>query len=165
MRRILLRVARRKASVEVDADQFYKTEFYRRGRPDLNLSVYNVEDDQKSLCRIIAEYHAIAPDQERPKTKRHFDISGLEPRTAEPTPFPCRFHFLKDAHHEVQFETEGELRDLAVGVHGELAERGRTIDQAAVWEFLAEVIKAGDPEWQAFLESAPRWRRLVEAAP
>ena len=162
MSKILLRVANRLTAVEVDADQFYRTEFCRGGRPDLELSVYDVEDNQESLCRIIAEHHAIAPDQERPRTKRHFHVSGLEPRAPQPNPLPGPFTFLRDAHGEIRFEDEGELRALAMGVHGELAERGRTIERPAVREFLTGVLRVGNPEWRAFLESTPTWQAWVE---
>lgn len=165
MTKILFRVAHRLTAAEVDADQFYRTEFHRGGRPELELSVYEVEDHHPSLCQIVAEHHAIAPDRGRPKKiMRHFHVSGLERRPPQPIPNPGPFSFLRDAHREIRFDNEDELRDLALGVYGELADRGRTIRRTQVRDFLVGLAEKGDPEWRAFLDSTPEWREWLESA-
>ena len=159
---ILLRIAHRKTSLEVDGEQFYRTEFCRGGRPDLRVSVYEVEDDKRSLCRIVAEHHAVAPDRERPSTKHHFNVTGLEPRPAIPSSDTAgAFEFLKSTHREIVFKTEQELRDFAVRLRAELVGRMRTVEKADVRKFLAERLRENDPEWREFFRTVPKWREWV----
>lgn len=159
---ILLRLAHRITSVETTKDDFYRTEFRgSKGAPDLELSVYEIDETQ--ITQIVAESHAVAPHRERPRrTKHHFNVKGLEPRAPVSTPGVDSFALLRSAHHEIHFENEAELQVFAAQLLREMEERKRTVGGHDVKKFLAERLAAEDPEWQPFMAATPVWKNWVE---
>lgn len=162
MSTLRLRVLKRHTSMEVSFEEFFKAEMFDRdGRPDVNLSVFDIQVE--GIVRTHAEYvvSVLTP----PCKKR----GGLSLDACEgdfdATPSPAKlmlFDHAKTRHVELRFLRESEVRELAEQLHRELAARERSASAREVAEYARGRLSAGDQEWARACEVKPKWRHAFE---
>jgi hypothetical protein len=118
-----LRVLKRHTSLEVPFDEFFIAEMRDRdGKPDLNLSVFDIELD--CLVRTHAEYVVTFLDPAPKKKRGGLSLNDCQADFDE-TPDPAGsiiFEYARVRHVELRFLRESELRVLAEKIHSEHTE-------------------------------------------
>ncbi len=165
MPRALFRVARRFASFEPAAEtalaDIISTEFSVGGQPDLELSVYEVEDSPGVHAQVFAEHVAGSGLGPRIKPGKLIDVSGLAEATRadEATPFS----FIRDAHRILRFPEVAEQMDFVVALLADLAGRTRVVRKQDSQAYVVKRLGAGDPEWAQILRDRPDWAEHYKA--
>lgn len=151
---LVLRLGRRRTAWESGAiDTIIKTEFSFGGEVELDLSVYLV--DKLDVPRAVAE-HSAGLGLDPPRGNRNVDLASDRPLAK--TPGATGFVFTTEAHRDLRFESEAELREFLVQVIlPEIERRTYVATKAEVRSYVIQRRDAGDPEWSSFLAENPRW--------
>jgi hypothetical protein len=163
MSQILLRCLERRSSLErgenaLDPESFLELEFKdENGRPDLEVSVFQIEADQ--WCSVCLQKMAAA-GADPPRCAGGVDVTPVR-SDYEDAKEEQAFRLIGDAHKVMRFADESELRTfveaLSLGMHaGVCAIFSHKKDSLRNW--LHE--QKEDPEWRAFLSNASEgWRK------
>lgn len=158
---MLLRALRRKTSLEVTSvDQLLQLEFVRDGRPDLEVSVYEVEDGE--ITQATAE-HA-ASFLANPGTRTGLVVDQPDSADLIADKGKTEFRFTQDRHRSIVFFDEDELRAMLAGVFPAAAKRSRTCTRSDLGKYVADCLVVLDPEWLSLCGRPDRssWRTLGE---
>lgn len=150
---MLLRVGRRKTAWELKSvDTIIKIEFSTRGEVELSASVYLV--DAKDVIRTVAE-HAAGSGLDPP---RGFDNVDLDcGRACYDSPGETGFRFTTEAHRELRFADEQDLRSfLETRILPEIETRRHVASKADIREYAKKRQAEGDPEWVYFLTTTSK---------
>jgi hypothetical protein len=150
---LLLRVGRRKTAWELKSvDTIIKTEFSTLGEVELNTSVYLI--DVSDVTRTVAE-HAAGSGLDPP---RGFDNVDLEcGRVAHDSPGTTGFRFTTEAHRELKFADENDLRSfLETEILPQMETRRYVASKADIREYAKKRQAEGDSEWVRFLETTSK---------
>ncbi len=107
---MLLRIAKRRTSIEQGREQFIRLEFYRAGQPDLRVSVYEVTESD--IVRVRTEHYA--GEGLDPRGGPCWDVGQLV--ATHPIVVPGsnpHFAFAREVHRELPFEGEVDLERFA----------------------------------------------------
>jgi hypothetical protein len=160
MKPLRMRILRRYTSLELSsADDFYETELMTRERlPDLELSVFDVEDDEPAVVQTHAEYAASFRDAP-PGVREGIAVTDCDGCDVVKAEGETAFSFTRDRHRELHFLDEHELRKLAESVVANLPERRRGADLERLRAYARERLGTRDPEWIAACEQRPTWKK------
>ena len=146
----------------MSALRFCDTEFQdpKSGGLLRELSVYRIEPQHVVQCH--AEHYAGAGLS--PRGHPNLDLDGLG-GTVEPASLPdWPFRMTAEAHCNVVFTSEGEVREMARLLLTDIAGRTYDVPKEAVRTYVRLATAAHDPEWAAFLArpgTSDKWRRLA----
>jgi hypothetical protein len=155
-----LRVLKRHTSLEVPFDEFFMAEMRDHdGKPDLNLSVFDIDVD--CLVRTHAEY-VVTFLQPAPNKKRgglslndcHADFDETQDPAGS-----IIFEYARDRHVELRFLRESELRVLAEKIHTEHVERERSAAHGDVVAYGQSKLDEADEEWIRACATRPKWKK------
>lgn len=165
MKPIHMRILRRYTSLELSsAGDFYETELMTRDLlPDLELSVFDVEDEEPAVVQTHAEYAASFRDAP-PGVREGIAITDCDGCDVVKAEGETAFSFTRDRHRELHFLDEHELRRLAEFVVTNLSGRRRGAEQERIRAYVRERLGTRDPEWIAACERRPRWKKWVLTA-
>lgn len=148
---MIFRSIQRRSVWKEPADEIVAVEFQDRvtGRTDLRPSVYEI--DAQRVVRIAAEHSATAGLRPTKKGLAYVDLrNGAGASVADTPTDPQRFEFASDAHRELVFGSEADLR--AFIANRQPLVTGKT-PQWGVLDYVVERHRQGDDEWGAFLQS------------
>ncbi len=159
-RPLRLRILKRHTSLELSsADEFYETELMTRERlPDLELSVFDVNDVAPDVVRTHAEYAASFRDAP-PGVREGIALTDCRACDEVTVQGDTEFAFTRSQHRELHFLDAGELRELAASVVATLAERRRGAEQESIRAYARDRLSARDPEWLSACEKRPKWSK------
>jgi hypothetical protein len=162
---MLLRVARRRASWEAaatDLETLIKAEFrLKDGSTDLNVSVYQIESNQH--VQTFAE-HSAGVGLDPPRGS--FGVDLQSDRACVPTPGQTGFAFTHEAHRELRFSDEADLRTfLGTVVVPALAPRSAEATKDQLRAYIRERRAADDQEWTTFVAANPKWDTFSRPPP
>lgn len=159
MSTVRLRVLKRRTSLEASFEEFFKAEFSdKHGRPDVNLSVFDIQVD--GLVRTHAEY-VVSLLNPPLKTRGGLSLNGCE-GDCDATPSTTDaflFEHTNTRHVEMRFLRESEVRVLAEQLYRERIERERSSSAREVVDYGCGRLRAEDEEWVRACEAKPRWKR------
>ena len=149
-----LRLLRRKSSFEPgqDVEQIIINEFLYENAPDLSLSVYEVDIDQKLLqtnAEIVAGSNIDIPSKRAGINLSAYGSGWSNVLMTPTTNRLMNFQFTNNAHRELQFQTTEELSNFVQALQARLA--GVVIPEVrdkATAKYANEQYLEGNPEWQ-----------------
>jgi len=150
---ILLRIAKRRTAWESETDLQTRigSEFRTRdGAIDLRPSVYEVQPDPSSIIRAYAEHSANA-GLDPPRGGYNLDLSG---RRAAVAPNDSGFRFTREAHRELSFNSEDDLREFVIDVCKNREKY--PVKKAEMMSYVATRIGQQDDEWLSFCKASPK---------
>ena len=153
----LLRVWKRRTSLEDDPSQILHAEFERGdGSPDLRPSVYEVSPDE--VTQVVTEHYAAAGCQDVSVGRPHPDLRPIHEGAVEATPCGTDwFALLEERHRELVLDSKQDLLALIGRPH-----RCRTYGVSrAQWKAYVEGAR-DSPEWRTFFRFAARgakWKK------
>lgn len=155
--RLLLRALRRKTSLEAQTvEDLVRQEFLRAGAPDLEVSVYEVENGE--VTQATAEHAAsfTAPGD-------RVSISMTPPDGAELSyeeGGTC-FTFTRERHRSILLFDAAELSAMVAAVFPHMATRVRRTSRSDLGKYVAGRLTAGDSEWVQLCAEKSDWARLA----
>ena len=154
---ILLRISKRRTSwEEPDVETILRVEFSWNSTPELNVSVYEIPDNDTNIVRAYAEHVVGARLDPPPKPSKHMDAQGPDVMPISVSG-PGPFAFIRDAHREIEFEDEGELRAFIAAIRDQVSARTRKADKSDVRQYIKQRLADDDPEWTSALNELPKW--------
>lgn len=158
---MLLRILKRKTSLESPLDEFIKVEFSTdNGRPDLALSVYEVEKHE--TIRAYSEHYAGL--RLRPDTRTNLDASDCGTGTVIVAPGRTGFRFADAAHREICLRLVADLHSLAERIYNQREQRAVRVTKTDVREYFVTRVQANDAEWLRLIPTLPEdWRKWHRA--
>jgi len=158
-------VARRAVSVDApeSIESVLETEFVGEdGGPDLNLSVYAVEDAPPALTQVYAEHYASSGLGPGFRTTDLLDLSGLEPRAPVHEETDSLFANARAAHHVIPFANADEHRHVLVTLAADLPARRRPMEKPRSEAYVGGRLHDGDAEWGEFRATAgEKWAKYL----
>lgn len=144
---LLLRVAKRKASWDdIENEESLRAEFgVEGGLLDLSLSVYEVNEKERSL-QVSAEHQA--GSGLNPKGQPCYDFSGA--KIVQETLGETGFEFTQNAHREIKFENDGDLKAFIKQLAKNLRSHHFPVEKKHIREYSKGRIEKEDPEWLEF---------------
>jgi hypothetical protein len=163
MSHILLRAFKRKTSWELSLEEFVKIELHVGGEPDLNLSVYEIEDEASCVVRTLVEHWVSIKHPEPAEPCRGFDASGGHDGQIESIPGDSCFRFTRECHREIAFMDAEELSKFASLILLEYHRRSRSASKGDFRAYIQNLLKLNDSEWVALLAmpEKAKWRKWV----
>jgi hypothetical protein len=158
---ILLRRVRRLASFENnDLANLWKLEF-RTGdnRPDLSISVYEVEDQTGRFAQVHAEHCASIPIDPPKRDGEGLNLSNLDGTEVVSTPGKSQFIFTRERHREVKLASADALQAAIVIIASQREERMRVVAQKEIQLYVHQQLAANDDEWVRVCASNESWQK------
>jgi len=154
---VLVRVLKRRTSLEVSAEDFCRIELTTRdGQPDLNLSVYEAH----SVGEVAQLYVEHAVSHISPPGKRAvLDVAGAGSPGILPTPGAAKFELAAERHRELLFEDAQSLQLFGRQVLEEADERRVDYGKGQVYDLVRQLRQ--DPAWDQGLQAAPQAARWL----
>lgn len=155
---ILLRIVRRRTLWEsCDIQEVYEAEFRtKQGAPDLNLSVFEIEDLPATVVQAHAEHCASAGLDPPSRGARNADVAGLMHDPVVTCEGMSRFAFTRNAHREVQFANADALLEMVTRLVDQRDQRRRDVVVGEIRAYVRDRLGAADPEWIAFRASSAK---------
>jgi hypothetical protein len=170
MDRVLVRLLKRKTSIELDASSFVQTEFTQSdGSLDLSLSVYQLDalSDEPLVC-ICAEH--TAGNELNPQARACGNLAETSDWTLVESPTQNKlfnFKFSTEAHHEMKFTDEDALKQFANQLVLWLREKNedviksQNISKKRVTGYAYQKYLAEDFEWRKVCELSDKVKKWV----
>lgn len=162
---ILVRLLKRKTSLEIDdIEEVCRTEFKRQdGDVDLNVSTYRIADTGEPLLQMQSEHAASLLS---PPCRHHsgLDVGGCGGDEVI-TEGDTAFAFTRNAHRELLFRREEELLLFVAGWLADRRSRKRTVERESVRRYVRERLTTGDEEWVRCCDARPKWREWAISRP
>jgi|JI10StandDraft_1071094.scaffolds.fasta_scaffold57749_3 hypothetical protein len=156
-----LRVLKRYTSLEeTDFEIFFKAEFHRAGRPDLDLSIFDIA----AACVVQTHAECVVSWLDPPlKNRGGLAVDGCSgTHTPRRTPAETEFAYTKGNHLELGFLHEEELRAFARHAFDSRAARDRCASREEVRTYGRAQLAAGDREWEEAIARKPKWAKELE---
>lgn len=162
-KKILLRIQKRRSSVKAaNLEEFCELELRnRKGEPDLNLSVYLVDDEPSVIAQTYAEHAAHVGLDSPIGGFSNFVVSDIVVPRMVHKPTQRQFPFTGNSHYELQFDNEGQLKQFAKTLFENLTPRLRRIEVPQVRTFLSAKLADGDQDWIAYVSTRPDWQKWI----
>jgi hypothetical protein len=148
----LIRLLKRRASIEGGLDDLIETEFKTKdGSYDLRVSVYAlVLSLNEELVQTCAEHTAGNDLDPRPKaTLDMADAASAAHIKQTPTQNKIfDFTYTSSIHHEVEFDDESSLKSYLRNIFEGIANRSRNIEKRAITTYAYARYNINDQEWQ-----------------
>ena len=134
------------------------------GRPDRDLSVFDIDDSVPTVVRVRAEYNSSfrSPPGEEETVSFH---SSLEDLQVNQSPGGTRFAFTKEQHRTLFFTDDDEVRAAAASVFEQWSNRVRVATADAIKSYARERLESGDPEWVALCSDKKKKKWKAWALP
>ncbi len=158
---MLIRVLKRRTSLEESFETFYEAELWRDGKPDLRLSVYEAGDDDEAT-QLYCE-HAVT--LLRPVGGKAFiDTEGIPDPVVDATPGALDFPFARSRHRDLVFEDEASHRTFAVGLHAVRGDRRRDLTKREVLDRV-HALRCAQSGWNEILGRSQHAAHWLKALP
>lgn len=158
MSTVLLRTLKRLVSLETEStEELVEVEFLSKktGVPDLELSVYEIEDAAAVVTQARTEHQASFLDPPRDRLAA-VSLSGFSDIDLVEEEGGTRFAFTRAAHRSLQLFDAEEVSRVARAVIEERVARRRITDLEDARSFVRERLALGDAEWRALCEDKKR---------
>lgn len=170
MNRVLVRLLKRKTSVELDSSGFIKTELTKKdGSLDLTLSIYHLDElVGHPLIRTCAEH--TAGNELDPQARACIDVTQTIGWNLLSSPTQNRifnFKFSSEAHCEMKFDNEESLRQFAEQLvsqwqrDDEDVQAGQNVSVKDMTSYAYQKYLAKDGEWQEVCRLSEKVKRWV----
>jgi hypothetical protein len=160
---VLVRLLKRKTSIELDLSGFIKTELTTRdGSLDLSLFVYQMDESiDNSLICICSEH--TAGNELDPQTRACLDFTNTKGDLFEsPTQNKIfNFKFSSDAHCEIKFGSEVSLREFAQQLIVNFQHAHKDVSSREMITYAYQKYEALDEEWQRVCELSDKVKKWV----
>jgi hypothetical protein len=164
---LLLRALRRITSVEESLAVFARINFGSRqdgGAYDMNLSVYELDEDGRQVTQARTEHRASFCDPPEPQ-EPSISLHGFPEVDLTETLGETAFTFTQKQHREMNFFDDDEVLAVAEVVRAQLEERQLITTAEAMWEFVTQRLREEDPEWIRLCGNKKRWKKWVKTPP
>ncbi len=161
MKTFHLRMIKRLTSLEEQSlDEFFIAEFMtKEGLPDLSISIYEVQDEEKVVVQTRTEHTA---SFRNPPTTHEAAVSltGFPNVDVTEQPGGTRFDFTVKTHRTLNFINEEELRVAVCSVFEDLSARQRIAPHEGMRRYVCDRLEAKDEEWETLCADKQRkkWR-------
>ena len=156
---LLLRWVKRQASFDDDIEETYIAEFHRTdAKPELTLSVYEVEDGDGPITRTHAECSAgtLGDPPRRFRSVNLNEVMGPAVVTSEGR---TGFRFTEGAHRELYFKDAAALRQFVESIYNDQNARKRVSEKVAVKTYISDKRSKNDAEWVVLCSNKPKWEK------
>jgi hypothetical protein len=162
---VRLRILKRYTSLEAEsAEVFYRTEFMDRetGRPDLELSVFDVQVD-----RVVQAHAEFAGTYRSPESQNRggVNLDGCSNCSVVETEGDTAFEYTRKSHRELRFLRASELEETARAAFRELTLRTHSVLMEELRKYISSRLQVFDEEWVLLCTSKPKWKKWATASP
>ncbi|MCK6588582.1 MAG: hypothetical protein L6Q76_13470 [Polyangiaceae bacterium] len=159
---MLMRVQKRRSSFSDDFEEAYVAEFGMRNadRPDMALSVYEIDDIASRHEQTIAE-HTASLLSKPPTFFSGIDFHDPEHEATQTEGATC-FQFTRASHRELRFSDVDAHRRFAESVYAQWQTRKRPVEKVRVKAYIGQRVRDGDEDWRKLCATKEHWSKWVE---
>jgi hypothetical protein len=139
------------------AHDFFDAEFRKNGAIELDLSVFELDDDATHVTQTQAEFNVSfkSPPPRDPCTG--VNVAGLDGFQVYSSDGETEFEFTRTRHRELRFVHDEELLGIAESLLANQGTRAHRTSRSDIQRYIRARFAAGDPEWFRVLGQRTNW--------